>query len=198
MNDLQMILNRRYDDSHRMGMGGDIIIYENKHDDHIPIDKAPSYHKQLRSDRRPSPTSTILSRKLSKPSINKGAKYISPFVLKAEEIARTRSRDALAKLKQGKTNLVGESNDWNMDTRTSSLFDPQIKQREIFKIEPRKLSSKSAQEKRRSKIDDSLTITKSTTNLPASDSNVLLKNKVSQKCYPRRQFYITFLCFCTF
>jgi hypothetical protein len=62
--------------------------------------------------------------------------YISPFILNAKKIADERARKALSILKP--KSLVPVVNDWDLNTKSPGLFDPTIKKKEIFRIEPRR------------------------------------------------------------
>ena len=60
-------------------------------------------------------------------------KYISPFILIAEQRAKERARKALVLRSRNAT-----TQSWNDDTSAPSLFDPNLKKQELFKIQPRK------------------------------------------------------------
>ena len=77
------------------------------------------------------------SRKVPPPKAPKNQPYISPFVKKANEIANQRAQVALRKLKR---NIPQNHDDNKPDVDfhlTSEYFDPHLKRKEIFKIEPR-------------------------------------------------------------
>ena len=60
-------------------------------------------------------------------------KYVSPFIKEAEQRAKERAK--LHVKTHRKPTIV--QNDWDQNTSADGLFDPNIKKREIFKIQPR-------------------------------------------------------------
>ena len=63
-------------------------------------------------------------------TISKGSKYISPFILEAQKLARQRaSKKAAAKTKKP---LVSTSIDWDSNNKTSGFFDPSIRRAEVI------------------------------------------------------------------
>ena len=84
--------------------------------------------------------SSNVSMKRTVPKALKQQPYVSPFVKKANEIAKQRAQLALRKIK---TASYREQNKPEMDLKlTSEYFDPKLRKQEIFKIEPRIKSKK--------------------------------------------------------
>ena len=65
--------------------------------------------------------------------------YVSPFILKANQVAKERSKNALKVLRSTKGKGASSKGEWNerIYNSESGLFDPSIKKVEIFKIEPK-------------------------------------------------------------
>jgi len=61
-------------------------------------------------------------------------KYVSPFILIAEQRAKARAKEVLRYSKVSKP----VSHEWNGDTSAPVLFDPHLKKQEIFRLQPRK------------------------------------------------------------
>lgn len=62
--------------------------------------------------------------------------YVSPFVRKAEEIARMRAQKAKKLLR---SQIVTSSMEWDSNIRSNGLFDPNLKKREIFPYAPKSM-----------------------------------------------------------
>lgn len=62
--------------------------------------------------------------------------YVSPFVVMAEQRANERAKLALQARRSSR-----KPREWNSDTSAPSLFDPNLKKQEIFKLQPRKPST---------------------------------------------------------
>ena len=62
-------------------------------------------------------------------TISKGTKYISPFILEAQKLAKQRATNKAAK----KTKKpVSTSIDWDSNNKTSGFFDPSIRRAEVI------------------------------------------------------------------
>lgn len=115
-----------------------------------PVISASHHSRDTRTVPKAVKNSSISRKENKKRSLN----YISPFILLAEQRAKERSQKALSAriTKKAPTS-------WNGDTSAPTLFDPNLRKQEIFKIEPRKpnLPSKSkAKTQYEQNIDDNL------------------------------------------
>jgi hypothetical protein len=89
--------------------------------------------KTLQKDSQKSPIKYKQTSKSLNTSKKDSFKYISPFILIAEQRAKERARKALVLKSRNAT-----TQSWNADTSAPSLFDPNLKKQELFKIQPRK------------------------------------------------------------
>lgn len=104
-----------------------------------PSKSAPSRRTSIGIVKRQVATSSQAQRhRAAKAPID----YVSPFIRKANELAKERSKEAIKKIR---SNRAVSGNEF-MEFRVSSeLFDPSIKKQEIFKLEPRNRPPMSAQ-----------------------------------------------------
>ena len=87
------------------------------------------------------------SMKRAPPRTSKQQPYVSPFVRKANEIAKQRAQLALRKLRSKSSRSDDGMNKPDMNFKvTSEYFDPKLRKQEIFKIEPKFKSRKEEQE----------------------------------------------------
>jgi hypothetical protein len=87
--------------------------------------------KNLKPSQKQAAPGTIILRKRPKD----GYTYISPFIKKANEIAKARAKTAIGKIREHRA-IINENESMKFIT-TPGLFDPRIKKKEIFRLEPR-------------------------------------------------------------
>ena len=63
-------------------------------------------------------------------TISKGSKYISPFILEAQKLARRRASKKAAST--NKKPPISTSIDWDSNNKTSGFFDPSIRRAEVI------------------------------------------------------------------
>lgn len=112
--------------------------------------------KQLKKEKKKSPMQYKQENKSLNASKKESFKYVSPFILIAEQRAKERARKALATRSRNAATLATQS--WNDDTSTPSLFDPSLKKQELFKVQPRKPNAVPLQQDGKSDSLDSLSI----------------------------------------
>jgi hypothetical protein len=111
-------------------------------DDDLYVIGATNHEDKIRNQSKSEISRASSYTKSGRRKTQKAPKYVSPFVLKAEAAAKSRSRDALKKLKQMRQqplpgSTVPKVEAWVEDTHAPKFFDPTLKKVEIFKIEPR-------------------------------------------------------------
>ena len=107
--------------------------------------------KPFKTDNQKSPIKYKQPSKSLNASKKDSFKYISPFILIAEQRAKERARKALVMKSRNST-----TQSWNADTSAPSLFDPNLKKQELFKIQPRKPKSATVNQDDKAGANDSV------------------------------------------